>query len=103
MSRRKLRLKAARETAPSGQSETPRVPTTTGRDRWIYLILFLAAFFVYSPVRQFDFVSLDDPQEVAANPHVRGGLTGPGIEWALTSGEYANWFPLTRLTHLIDS
>jgi tetratricopeptide (TPR) repeat protein len=58
---------------------------------------------VYSPVRQFDFVSLDDPEDVSANSHVRSGLTPQGIEWALTSGEFSNWFPLTRLSHLIDA
>jgi len=33
---------------------------------------------------------------------VRGGLTVPSVEWALTSGDAANWFPLTRLSHLVD-
>jgi tetratricopeptide (TPR) repeat protein len=45
---------------------------------------------------------MDDPEDVAANPHVRSGLTPRGFEWALTSGEYSNWFPLTRLSHLLD-
>jgi tetratricopeptide (TPR) repeat protein len=69
---------------------------------WIYVVLFLATFFVYAPVRHFDFVTLDDPEDVSANPYVRSGLTKPGIEWALTSGEDSNWFPLTRLSHLVD-
>ena len=37
------------------------------------------------------------------NAHVRGGVTAPGIEWALTSGDAANWFPVTRLSHMLDS
>ena len=37
------------------------------------------------------------------NTHVRGGLTTPGLEWALTSGEAANWFPVTRFSHMLDS
>lgn len=37
------------------------------------------------------------------NVHVRGGLTVSGIEWALTSGEAANWFPVTRFSHMLDS
>jgi tetratricopeptide (TPR) repeat protein len=40
---------------------------------------------------------------VTRNTHVRGGLTQPGLEWALTSGEAANWFPVTRLSHIVDS
>ncbi len=35
--------------------------------------------------------------------HVRGGLTPPGLEWALTSGDAANWFPVTRFSHMLDS
>ena len=34
---------------------------------------------------------------------MRGGLTLANVEWALTSGDAANWFPLTRLSHLVDS
>jgi tetratricopeptide (TPR) repeat protein len=39
---------------------------------------------------------------VTHNIHVRGGVTPQGIEWALTSGDAANWFPVTRLSHLLD-
>ncbi|MGP8247415.1 MAG: tetratricopeptide repeat protein [Bryobacteraceae bacterium] len=48
-------------------------------------------------------MNLDDPEDVYANPHVQSGLTPQGFEWALTSGEYWNWIPLTRLSHLVDS
>ena len=37
------------------------------------------------------------------NTHVRGGVTPQGLEWALTSGDAANWFPITRLSHMLDS
>ena len=57
---------------------------------------------MYAPVRHFDFVNFDDPETVTRNIHVRGGVTPQGIEWALTSGEAANWFPVTRLSHLLD-
>jgi len=53
-------------------------------------------------VRHFDFVNFDDPQTVSENPHVRQGITPAGLRWALTSVEAANWFPVTRLSHLID-
>ena len=58
---------------------------------------------LYSPVRRFAFVNFDDPEYVTRNIHVRGGVTPQGLEWALTSGEAANWFPVTRLSHLLDS
>ncbi|MGB9454838.1 MAG: tetratricopeptide repeat protein [Bryobacteraceae bacterium] len=58
---------------------------------------------LYFPVRRFAFVNFDDPEYVTRNIHVRGGVTPLGLEWALTSGEAANWFPVTRLSHLLDS
>jgi len=58
---------------------------------------------LYAPVARFEFVNFDDPEYVTRNTHVRGGLTPPGIEWALTSAEAANWFPVTRLSHMLDS
>jgi tetratricopeptide (TPR) repeat protein len=48
------------------------------------------------------FVTFDDPDYVTANPHVLGGLTWQNVQWALTSTESANWFPLTWLSHMTD-
>jgi protein O-mannosyl-transferase len=57
---------------------------------------------VYSQVLHFDFVNFDDPDYIANNSHVPQGITADGIEWALTSTEAANWFPVTRLSHMLD-
>jgi tetratricopeptide (TPR) repeat protein len=69
---------------------------------WIWLLLFLAAFAPYAQVGHFDFLNYDDPFYVSQNVHVRGGLTLDNIKWAFTSMEGANWFPLTRISHLLD-
>jgi tetratricopeptide (TPR) repeat protein len=68
----------------------------------IYLGLLVATFAVYAQVHRFDFVNFDDPEYVSANPHVRTGITPANIAWAFTSTEAANWFPLTRLSHILD-
>ncbi len=68
----------------------------------ISLGLFLTTLLVYAPVYRFGFVNFDDPDYVTNNPHVRNGLTSDGIVWAFTSTEAANWFPATRLSHLLD-
>ncbi len=68
----------------------------------ISLGLFLTALLVYAPVYRFGFVNFDDPDYVTNNPHVRSGLTMDGVVWAVTSSEAANWFPATRLSHLLD-
>jgi tetratricopeptide (TPR) repeat protein len=62
----------------------------------------LTTLLVYAPVYRFGFVNFDDPDYVTNNPHVRNGLTMDGIVWAVTSTEAANWFPATRLSHLLD-
>lgn len=44
----------------------------------------------------------DDPNYVTENVHVRSGLSARGIVWALTSTEFANWHPVTWLSHMLD-
>jgi len=63
--------------------------------------LLAALFAVYAQVRHFDFVNYDDPDYVN-NPHIRNGLTQQTLIWAFTSVDDANWFPLTRISHLLD-
>lgn len=44
----------------------------------------------------------DDGDYVFDNPNVRAGLTLPGVAWAFTTNETANWHPLTWLSHMAD-
>src|SRR5579862_76717 len=74
----------------------------TVRVSWIYLALFLSTFVVYFQVHEFAFFDYDDP-DYSGNPHALGGITKDGLVWALTSGEASNWFPVTRLSHLLDN
>lgn len=86
---------------------SPKKITTTQaakrdyRDLWISFFLLVAIFAVYSQVRHFDFVNYDDPDYVS-NAHVRNGLTTQNLTWAFTAVDDANWFPLTRISHLLD-
>jgi tetratricopeptide (TPR) repeat protein len=80
----------------------PRRLFRTTPNLWIYASLALAILLAYLPVKSFDFVNFDDPDYVSGNAHVRQGLTPDGIAWALTSTEAANWFPVTRLSHMLD-
>ena len=68
----------------------------------ICLALLLISLAVYAPIAAADFVNYDDPEFVRDNPHVQAGLTREGLLWALTSTESANWFPITRLSYLLD-
>ena len=81
-----------------------RAPAAAARQNsWICLGLLAAAFALYAPVRQFEFVNYDDNEFVTENPYVRHGFTAVGVKWALTSGDAANWLPLTRLSHMLDA
>jgi tetratricopeptide (TPR) repeat protein len=70
---------------------------------FICLLLALATLAVYFPVRDFGFVNYDDPNYFSRNPRVLTGLTWPNVHWAFTSGEYANWHPLTWLSLMLDA
>ncbi|MGH7979441.1 MAG: tetratricopeptide repeat protein, partial [Limisphaerales bacterium] len=70
---------------------------------FICLVLALATLAVYFPVRNYSFVDYDDSGYFFGNPHVLGGLTWPNVQWAFTSGEYANWHPLTWLSLMLDA
>jgi tetratricopeptide (TPR) repeat protein len=49
-----------------------------------------------------NFIALDDSSYIYTNPQVRRGLTPRTALWALTSIEQSNWYPLRRLSHLVD-
>jgi tetratricopeptide (TPR) repeat protein len=69
---------------------------------WLALALAILTTAAFAAVRHHDFVSVDDPEYVTANPHIAGGLSWSGIAWAFTSGYAANWHPLTWLSHMLD-
>ncbi|HEY2012754.1 MAG TPA: tetratricopeptide repeat protein [Bryobacteraceae bacterium] len=92
---------------PRSRPKPPAKPTRVSKVKqparlnlWICFVLLATTCAVYAPVRDFDFVNFDDPDMVSANPHVRQGAAG--FQWAFTSTDAANWFPVTRLSHLLD-
>jgi protein O-mannosyl-transferase len=66
------------------------------------LLLTLAVLTVYSQISMHDFIAYDDDQYVYENPMVKAGITPAGIHWAFFSFYYANWHPLTWLSHMLD-
>ncbi|MBN2019417.1 MAG: glycosyltransferase family 39 protein [Sedimentisphaerales bacterium] len=64
--------------------------------------LILATLIAYEPIRHNDFVLMDNPYYVVGNPNVSGGLTLDSVIWAFTGSHYANWHPLTSLSHILD-
>jgi len=85
----------------ANHDEEPRIPP---RALIVGLAVSLAAvtLILYLPVRNYPFIGFDDPGYVTENPRVTGGLTWGSIRWALTSGYFANWHPLTWISHMVD-
>lgn len=69
----------------------------------ICLVLAIGTFAVYWPILGHAFLNYDDPDYITDNPHVKSGLTWPGIVWAFQPNAYAaNWHPLTWISHMVD-
>lgn len=68
----------------------------------ICVFLAIVTIAVFWPVIGHQFVSYDDVDYVTGNPHVQTGFTAENIKWAFTSGQFANWYPLTWLSHMLD-
>lgn len=72
------------------------------RNPVVCLLLAVITLALYNPVNRHSFVNYDDDRYVTENPHIRQGLTGETIAWALTSTEQANWHPVTWMSHALD-
>lgn len=72
----------------------PRIATA------ILLGVLVAA--VYWPARQHEWLNYDDDVYVTAQPEITLGLSREGVTWAFTSVQGSNWFPLTRLSWMLD-
>ena len=68
----------------------------------IVLILIGMTLIVYFPVKDYQFVGYDDSRYLTNNNRVRLGLSWDNIVWAFTTYEFANWHPLTWLSHMLD-
>ncbi len=63
--------------------------------------LLLAVGAIYGQTLTYGFLNYDDTAFVG-NWHVRRGLTGDGLKWALTDGPFGEWFPLAMISHMLD-
>jgi len=75
----------------------------TRRNALIALALAAATAIAFSGVLGNGFVEYDDDLYVTERPEVLAGLDAEGWRWAWTSLQGANWFPLTRLSWMLDA
>jgi tetratricopeptide (TPR) repeat protein len=93
-------IKNRRKPTPA-KPDTPAATHFSRQDFHIAVLLLLATLAVFSQVRSYEFVSLDDPVYISANPNVRAGLSSESMVWAFTTNRDGNWFPLTWLSHML--
>jgi hypothetical protein len=64
--------------------------------------LAIVTMLVYLPMLWHGFVNYDDPDYITGNARVTSGLTWANVIWAFTTGDAANWHPLTWISHMTD-
>ena len=64
-------------------------------------ILVASTLVVYAPVKQHPFIHIDDYGYVVNNTHLRP-LNWEMVKWSFTTFHYANWDPLTWMSHALD-
>jgi len=79
-----------------------RLALIPARDLLVCLSLILTTVAICAQVWRFALVNYDDMIYVGANSHIRGGFTLASLKWVLFSLQPDNWFPVTRLSHLVD-
>ncbi|NIA14931.1 MAG: tetratricopeptide repeat protein [Nitrospiraceae bacterium] len=68
----------------------------------VCLLLVLLTAAIYGRVYRFEFVNYDDGRYVTENAFVMRPFTADSLRWAFTTGYFANWHPVTWLSHMLD-
>jgi protein O-mannosyl-transferase len=82
------------------EPEQVRPRATTTLLLWLSLVVVTMA--AYGSLWRNGFLNYDDDRYILTNPHVRAGLTGATVTWAIKSLDEANWHPVTWLSHALD-
>ncbi len=65
--------------------------------------LVLVTLIAFLPLFGNDFVNYDDDLYITDRPEIAAGVDAAGVAWAFTTLQGANWFPLTRLSWMVDA
>lgn len=55
---------------------------------------------LYARTARYGFINFDDYHYVVNNPHIQNGLSLSSVRWALTTGYFSYWHPMTWLGYL---
>lgn len=67
-----------------------------------FLVLTVLVLAVFAQSYRFQFLNFDDQLVVTHNPMVLAGMDAQTLHWAWTTGHFANWMPLTWMSHQLD-
>ncbi|MBT3416171.1 MAG: tetratricopeptide repeat protein [Nitrospina sp.] len=70
--------------------------------RTICILLLAGTFLIYWPGVNNDFINFDDNEYVTENRQLQSGLTLESVRWAFTTASFANWHPVTWMSHMLD-
>jgi tetratricopeptide (TPR) repeat protein len=102
----KPRRASQRRSADRQSTAAPATPAALiAHNRYVVFVcvaLAVATLAVYGQTASHGFISYDDDQYVYENSTVRAGLTASNFAWAFTTFFYANWHPVTWLSHMLD-
>jgi tetratricopeptide (TPR) repeat protein len=95
---------AANKRSSDPRARPPRAQRSAAeRSRWLAAAgVFALACAVYLPVREHQWLNYDDDIYVTRNAELERGLDWQAVRSAFTSVQGANWFPLTRLSWMLD-
>ncbi|MFT3783927.1 MAG: tetratricopeptide repeat protein [Nibricoccus sp.] len=79
----------------------PSVRTASPAVRLACVVLFLATLVLFSRALTCDFLDYDDPDFLTQNPAVQAGLSWQTVGEAFTTSDAGNWYPITRLSHVV--
>jgi protein O-mannosyl-transferase len=68
----------------------------------VCLLLFALTVWTFVPVLQTEFQLFDEGTEMLNNPYENTGLSWQNLNWAWSSMICSNWYPLTRISHMLD-
>lgn len=77
-------------------------PSQASPRRGIVLVLALGTLALFARTVGFDFVLLDDPACVYAEPMIKRGLSWEGLAWSFKAVVLSHWKPLVNLSHMLD-
>jgi len=88
-----------------GVKADERVTAPFDRKRTLLLAALIAVLTatLFSPAMGYGFLNYDDDLYVYSNPHVLKGLSGPGLQYALTTRDIGTWAPLTWISYELDT